>query len=74
MIVKDYCEISILDYCDVYAGIGQVKFEILMSQDSYPVVRNTNLDSRKEAEISDINLRMPVIELVADENTQNFCT
>lgn len=64
MIVKAYCEISILDYCDVYAGIGQVKFEILMNQDSYPVARNTNLDARKEAETSDINLRVPVIELV----------
>lgn len=64
MIVKAYCEISILDYCDVYAGIGRVKFEILMNQDSYPVARNTNLDARKEAETSDINLRVPVIELV----------
>lgn len=42
MIVKDYCQISLLDYYDVYASIGQVKFEILMSQDSWLVAGNTN--------------------------------
>lgn len=39
-------------------------FEVLVSRDSFRVTENTNLDSRKEADIANMDLRGPIIQLV----------
>ena len=41
--------------------LNRLSLKYLICQDGYLVAGNTNLDSRKEAEISGINLRVPII-------------
>lgn len=38
-------------------------FEVLVSWDSFRVTENTKLDSRKEADIANMDLRGPIIQL-----------
>lgn len=62
MMAKGHCEVSVLDYWSCLCRSGHVKFEELVSQDSFLVTGNTNLDSRKEAEIADVDLGVPILQ------------